>query len=68
MHSLTARVPSHCVNLFSPVHVAATVGSIEGLELLSSYNGDINAQSTQYITPLHDAAVNGQTGKYQVLQ
>lgn len=52
-----------CIISCSPVHIAATVGSIEGLELLSSYNGDINLQSNQCITPLHDAAVNGQTSE-----
>lgn len=52
---------------YSPVHIAATVGSLEGLELLSSYNGDVNVLSHQYVTPLHDAAVNGQTGTLHTL-
>ena len=47
---------------YSPVHIAATVGSVEGLELLLSYNGDMNALSFQNITPVHDAAANGKTG------
>jgi hypothetical protein len=46
----------------SPVHIAATLGSIEALELLTTYNGDINAVNAMNVTPIHDAATNGQIG------
>ena len=50
--------------LFSPVHIAASIGSVEGLQLLKVYGGDFDIQSAQYTSPLHDAAANGNTGMF----
>lgn len=47
----------------SPVHIAASVGSVEGIELLLVRGGgDASLKSIHNTTPLHDAAAQGHTG------
>jgi ankyrin repeat protein len=42
----------------TPLHIAATIGSVELIELILSKGADINAQNTQLNTPLHEAIQN----------
>ena len=59
-YSIYTHTPMYII---SPAHIAASVGSVEGLQLLLQYNGDFNLQSNQGATPLHDAAAIGETGQ-----
>jgi len=45
-----------------PIHVAATRGAIEELEILLSYGADVNAQGEHGYTPLHNAVEQGKLG------
>lgn len=53
----------HVISPCSPVHIAASVGSVEGIELLLVRGGgDASLKSIHNTTALHDAAAQGHTG------
>ena len=46
----------------SPVHVAASVGAVECLQVLAAHGADLEQRSMHGAQPLHEAAASGQTG------
>ena len=53
--------------LCSLAHLAASVGSVEALQLLIQYGADFELYTPTGIRPIHDAAANGQAGELLVL-
>ena len=50
-------------NIYSPCHVAATVGALQCLQLMHAQGADLDLKSTHGATPLHEAAANGHEGR-----
>ena len=48
-------------------HLAASVGALEALLLLTQYGADFELHTPTGVRPIHDAASNGQAGTYTVL-
>ena len=63
MHEIS--VMSLNINFFcsSSAHCAASQGALKCLELLNTYDADLEAKNDQTDTPLHEAASAGQEGK-----
>ena len=54
-------LPSH-FHTHSPSHIAATVGSMQCIQILQAYGADFGAKSVHGATPMHEAAASGNTG------
>lgn len=46
----------------SVAHLAASIGSLEALLLLTQYGADFELHTPTGVRPIHDAASNGQAG------
>ena len=56
-----------CFNITSLAHLAASVGSLQILQLLTHYGANFELQTFNGIRPIHDAAANGQAGTYSFI-